>query len=128
VTRAVKHPGQIGTLYQLAKKRNLRTSAPPKNTEISPLFKCDSATLSFYASKDGKITVSFSGWDASKVVLEDQDASKVVLEDQAFEVSWETYLGRAQGLGGRYHVEWGVPAHRCPRPEPIADRRTHRCP
>jgi hypothetical protein len=49
-------------------------------------FKCDSATLSFYASKDGKITVSFSGWDASKVVL----------EDQAFEVRWETYLGRAQ--------------------------------
>jgi hypothetical protein len=57
---------------------------PQKNTEISPLFKCDSATLSFYASKDGKISVSFSGWDANKVVL----------EDQAFEVSWETYLGR----------------------------------
>jgi hypothetical protein len=38
-----------------------------KTREISPLFKCDSATLSFYASKGGKITVSFSGWDASKV-------------------------------------------------------------
>jgi hypothetical protein len=44
------------------------------------LFKCDSATLSFYASKDGKISVSLSGCDGSKVVL----------EDQAFEVSWET--------------------------------------
>jgi hypothetical protein len=40
---------------------------PQKNTEICPLFKCNSATLSFYASKDGKISVSFSGWDASKV-------------------------------------------------------------
>jgi hypothetical protein len=26
----------------------------------------------FYASKGGKISVSFSGWDASKAVLEDQ--------------------------------------------------------
>jgi transposase len=26
--------------------------------------------LSFYAAKDGKISVSFSGWDANKVVLE----------------------------------------------------------
>ena len=37
-----------------------------KTPEISPLFKCDSATLSFYASKDGKISVSFSGWDARR--------------------------------------------------------------
>ena len=59
---------------------------PSKNTEISRLFKCDRATLSFYAAKDGKISVSFSGCDGSKVVL----------EDQAVEVSWETYLGRAQ--------------------------------
>jgi hypothetical protein len=61
------NPGQIGRLYQNAKKRGFPTSAPQKDTEISPLFKCDSATFSFYASKDGKITVSFSGWDASKV-------------------------------------------------------------
>jgi hypothetical protein len=36
--------------------------------------------------RDGKLNVGFSGWDANKVVL----------EDQVFEVSWETYLGRAQ--------------------------------
>jgi hypothetical protein len=30
----------------------------------------DSATLSFYATKDGKISVSFQGWDASKTVLD----------------------------------------------------------
>jgi hypothetical protein len=53
-----------------------------KTPEISPLFKADSATLSFYASKDGKISVSFSGWDANKVVL----------EDQVFEVSWRLTL------------------------------------
>jgi hypothetical protein len=46
--------------------------------QIPPLFKADSATLSFYASKDGKISVSFSGWDANRVVL----------EDQVFELSW----------------------------------------
>jgi hypothetical protein len=44
------------------------------------------ATLSFYASKDGKISVSFSRWDANRVVL----------EGQAFEVSWG-----AQGVEGR---------------------------
>ena len=30
----------------------------------------DNATLSFYATKDGKITVSYPGWDQSKVVLD----------------------------------------------------------
>jgi hypothetical protein len=38
--------------------------------ETAPLFKADSATLSFYATKDGKITVSYQGWDQSKVVLD----------------------------------------------------------
>jgi hypothetical protein len=28
------------------------------------------ATLSFYATKDGKISISFSGWDSNKVALE----------------------------------------------------------
>ena len=42
---------------------------PQKNTEIFPLFKCDSSTLSFYASKDGKISMSFSGWEQNRVVL-----------------------------------------------------------
>jgi hypothetical protein len=41
-----------------------------KKLEISPLFKSDSATRPFYASKDGKITVNFSGWEQNRVVLE----------------------------------------------------------
>ena len=38
--------------------------------ESAPLFKADNATLSFYSAKDGKISVSYQGWDASKTVLE----------------------------------------------------------
>ena len=41
-----------------------------KTPPIPPLFKADAATLSFYASKTGAISVSYQGWDASKVVLE----------------------------------------------------------
>jgi hypothetical protein len=42
-------------------RKGISEPVPPQKTpEISPLFKCDSATLSFYASKDGKISVSFS--------------------------------------------------------------------
>ena len=41
-----------------------------KTPPISPLFEADAATLSFYASKTGAISVSYQGWDASKVVLE----------------------------------------------------------
>jgi hypothetical protein len=41
-----------------------------KNSEISPLFKCDSSTRAFYGLKDGKITVNFSGWEQNRVVLE----------------------------------------------------------
>ena len=52
------------------KNWNFWTSAPQKNTEISPLFKCDSATRAFYGLKDGKITVNFSGWEQNRVVLE----------------------------------------------------------
>ena len=40
--------------------------------EPAPLFKADSATLSFYATKDGKISVSYQGWDQSKTVLAGQ--------------------------------------------------------
>jgi hypothetical protein len=58
---------------------------PTKTTSIAPLFKADSATLTFYASKDGKVTVSFQ-WDASKVVL----------DGEVFEVSWGP-----QGVEGR---------------------------
>src|SRR6516225_1324520 len=38
----------------------------------SPLFKADNATLSFYATKEGKISVSYQGWDQSKIVLAGQ--------------------------------------------------------
>jgi hypothetical protein len=35
------------------------------------VFKADTASLSFYASKADKlVSVSYQGWDASKVVLE----------------------------------------------------------
>ena len=37
--------------------------AQPKTVQIPPLFKADSATLSFYATKDGKISISYSGWE-----------------------------------------------------------------
>ena len=40
-----------------------------KSYPLPPLFKADSATLAFYASKDGKLTVTYQGWDASKGVL-----------------------------------------------------------
>jgi hypothetical protein len=43
---------------------------PSKTPSIPPLFKADAATLSFYGSKTGAISVSYQGWDASKVVLE----------------------------------------------------------
>ena len=52
-------------------KRNWRGSGGRWEAhETAPLFKADSATLSFYATKDGKITVSYQGWDQSKVVLD----------------------------------------------------------
>jgi len=40
--------------------------------ESAPLFKADNATLSFYSAKDGKISVSYQGWDQSKTVLAGQ--------------------------------------------------------
>src|SRR6516225_1985428 len=40
--------------------------------ESAPLFKADNATLSFYATKDGKISVTIRGWDQSKTVLAGQ--------------------------------------------------------
>ena len=51
------------------KNWNFWTSAPQKNTEISPLFECDSATRAFYGLKNGKITVNFSGSEQNRVVL-----------------------------------------------------------
>ena len=47
-----------------------------KTPEISPLFKCDSATRAFYGLKDGKITVNFSGWEQNQVVLEGAKPSR----------------------------------------------------
>jgi hypothetical protein len=58
----------------------------PKPPSIAPLFKADSATLTFYASKDGKVSVSFQGWDDKKAVL----------DGEVFEVSWGP-----QGVEGR---------------------------
>jgi hypothetical protein len=43
------------------------------HAEKQPLF-----ALSFYATKDGKISVSYQGWDASKTVL----------KGQQFVISW----------------------------------------
>ena len=59
-------PLRVGTDPVLAIARALRRW---RNTEISPLFKCDSATRAFYGLKDGKITVNFSGWEQNRVVL-----------------------------------------------------------
>ena len=43
---------------------------PPKSTPTPPLMKSERAVLSFAATKDGKITVNYGNWDATKVVLE----------------------------------------------------------
>ena len=37
--------------------------------ESAPLFKADNATLSFYSAKDGKISVSYQGWDRARLCL-----------------------------------------------------------
>ena len=49
-----------------------------KTPQISPLFKAEKPTLTFYASKDGKVSVSYQNWESNKVVL----------EGEVFEVSW----------------------------------------
>jgi hypothetical protein len=46
-----------------------RSPMSSKTPPIPPLFEADAATLSFYASKTGAISVPYQGWDASKVVL-----------------------------------------------------------
>jgi hypothetical protein len=71
--------------------RRQKTDTTQKSTPIPPLFKADSATLAFSASKDGKVNVNYAGWDAGKVVL----------EGQVFEVRWGP-----QGVEGRI-VEGG---------------------
>jgi hypothetical protein len=40
---------------------------------IPPLLKADAATLAFSASKDGKLRVTYAGWDDAKVALEGQE-------------------------------------------------------
>jgi hypothetical protein len=64
---------------------------PAKSPPIPPLFKADSATLTFYGSKDGKVSVSYQGWDAAKVAQ----------EGQVFEVSRSggQFRARANGQG-----------------------------
>ena len=39
-----------------------------KPEPLPPLFKADSATLAFYATKDGKLNVTYQGWESGKVV------------------------------------------------------------
>ena len=46
--------------------------------EIPPLFEADSAALTFYATKDGEISISYPGWDDKKAVL----------PGQVFEIRW----------------------------------------
>jgi hypothetical protein len=43
-----------------------------KTPPIPPLFKADKATLAFSATKDGKVTVTYQGWEDHKVVLKGQ--------------------------------------------------------
>ena len=73
--------------------------------EIAPLFKADNATLSFYATKDGKISVSYQGWDQSKTVL----------EGQQFVISWGP-----QGVEARI-----IDAHPCRFADPQDDSIFH---
>jgi hypothetical protein len=63
----------------------------PKTPPIPPLFKADLATLVFSATKDGKMSVSYQGWDDHRVVL----------KRQQFVVTWGS-----QGVEGRI-VEGG---------------------
>jgi hypothetical protein len=63
-------------MHQCAKtpRKEVSLPVPPqKNTEISPLFKVNpNVVLNVGWVRDGKLNVGFSGWDASKVVLDDQ--------------------------------------------------------
>jgi hypothetical protein len=74
---------------------------PSKTDQTSPLFKADVATLSFYATKDGKVSVSYPGWDDRKVVL----------PGQVFEIAWapqgvEGRIRQAEGPDTRVAVPW----------------------
>ena len=62
-------PGRLRSVGGEARGRPRRVSAA-----VQP----DSAVLHFYASKEGKITVSFSKWDANNVTLGDQAVRAVV--------------------------------------------------
>jgi hypothetical protein len=64
---------------------------PSKTPPIPPLFKADAATLSFYGSKDGKVSVSYQGWNSANVVQ----------EGRVFEVSsyGSQFRARANGQG-----------------------------
>jgi hypothetical protein len=55
-----------------AAKSEKSRAAPPKSSSDSPLFKADSATLTFSATDGGKMRVVYGGWDDHKVVLPGQ--------------------------------------------------------
>ena len=59
----------VGLVGLLKRVHNLDSVCSGEAHETAPLFKADNATLSFYATKDGKISVSYQGWDQSKTVL-----------------------------------------------------------
>ncbi len=63
--RVLQHPPLFGAVLS-RRECTMATKTPP----IPPLFKADAATLSFYGSNTGAVSVSYQGWDASKVVLE----------------------------------------------------------
>jgi hypothetical protein len=43
-----------------------------KSSDAPRLFKSEKGNFAFYWSKDRKVTLTYSGWDQSKVVLEGQ--------------------------------------------------------
>ena len=71
--RAGKTPNAAKTLSQCPSSQIISVPVTMSKTPpIPPLFKADTATLAFSASKDGKLTVNYQNWDSSKVVLEGQ--------------------------------------------------------
>ena len=75
-------------------------SPPPVRISVSASIGENAADLSLVLNvgwiRDGKLNVGFSGWDANKVVL----------EDQVFELSWgpQGVEGRILERGGRRKV------------------------
>ena len=65
-------------------------------TAIPPLLKADRVTLAVEATKDGKLRVTYQGWDDAKVVLPGQ-RFELVCGDQGVEAR----ILEAKKRGGR---------------------------